>query len=127
MNDNEKKVQNQGEEHNKAGPSWGPTPWAECRHEIGNTDSGRFSGADMPQAMARCLGSCRYLLLFAVIVGIIFLVSGYYVVPQVIGTCWMIPMAMMAVMALFGILALRGMAMGHGFSGCCGAWPGRHA
>ncbi len=131
MNDNEKQAQPQGEEHNAGGPCWGPAQWAAWRPAIGNTASDRFSGAEMPHAMTRCFSGCRYFLLFAAIVGIIFVVLGYYLVPEVIGTCWMIPAAMMAVMmvamALFGVLAMRRMAMSNGFSGCCGASHRRHA
>ncbi len=127
MNENEKKVQNQGEEHNQAGPTWGPAQWAECRHDVGNTDSGHGSDAQMPHMMAGCFGGCRYLLLLAVIVGIIFLTLGHYWVWPTIGICWMMPAMMMAAMALFGAFALRRMAMGHGFSGCCGASHRRHA
>ncbi len=127
MNENEKKVQNQGEEHNKAGPTWGPAQWTECRPGIGHTASGHFSSAEMPHAMGGCFGGCRYFLLLAVIVGIIFLTLGHYWVWPTIGICWMMPAVMMAAMALFGVLAMRRMGMGHGFSGCCGASHRRHA
>ncbi len=131
MNDNDKKVQNQGDQHSQGGPCWGPAPWAACRPDISSTDSGRYSGAEMPHAMAGCFSGCRYFLLFAAIVGIIFLILGYYLVPEVIGTWWMIPAAMMAVMmaamALFAVLAMRRTAMSNGFSRCCGASPRRHA
>ncbi len=131
MNDNEKKVQNQNEEHNPGGSCCGPAPWAGWRPGIGNIDSGHLGSGDMPPMMARCFSGCRYFLLFAAILGIIFVVLGYYLVPEVIGTCWLIPMAMMAVMVaamvLFAVVAMRRMAMGNGFSGCCGTSPRRHA
>jgi uncharacterized metal-binding protein len=52
MNDNEKKVQNQGEEHDRAGACCRPAPWAACRPDTGSTDSGCFSAAEMSHAMA---------------------------------------------------------------------------
>jgi hypothetical protein len=127
MNDNEKEVQNQGQEHNPGGPCCGPAPWAGWCPGIDNSDSGHLGSGDMPHMMARCFSGCRYFLLFAAILGIIFVVLGYYLAPGVVGICWMIPVAMMAVMALFGILAMRHMTMSNGFSGCCGTSPRRHA
>lgn len=127
MNDSEKKVQNQGEEYNQGGPCWGPAQRAGCCPDIGNADSGRFSGAEMPHAMARCFSSCRYFLLFPAILGIIFLILGYYLSPEVIRAWWMIGAGMVAGMALLGVLAMWRMATSHGFSGCCGASPRRNA
>ena len=131
MNDNEKKVQNQGEERNPGGAGCGPARWAACCPDSGSTDSGHLGNAEMPHVMTRCFSSCRYLLLLAALVGIIFLILSYYLVPEVIGACWMIPAVMMAVMmmamAVFAVLAMRRMAMSNGFSACCGSSPRRHS
>ncbi len=126
MSDGEEKVRNQGQESNKGGPCCGPEQRAECCPDIGNADSSRFNGAEMPHAMAKCGNYCRYFLLFPAILGIIFLVLGYYLSPEVIRALWMIGAGMVAGMALLGVLAARRMATGNGFSGCCGAWPGRN-
>ncbi len=125
MNDNEKKVQNQGQEPNPAGPCCGPAQWTTCGPDTGTTASDRFSGADMSRVMTRCFSGCRYFLLIAAIVGIVLVILGYYLAPEVLRAFWMIAAAMMAAMALFGVYVMRRMAAGHNCAGCCGPRPGR--
>ena len=126
MNDDEKRRRNQGAAPNRGGPCWGPGAWAECCPGMGNANSSSCNGMEMPRAMARCFRSCRYFLLFPVILGIIFLVYGYYLSPEASRALWMMGAGMVAAMALFGVLVARRMTAESGFSGCRGTRPRRN-
>ncbi|MFC1765828.1 hypothetical protein ACFL6U_27595 [Planctomycetota bacterium] len=125
MNNSEKESQNQDQEKNQGKPWWESERWVNCCQGIGNVDSNCCSDTEMQQAMGNCFSCCRYLLLFPVILGIIFLLLGYYLNSEIIRVLWMISAGVVAGMGLFGALAMRRFAAGNSFSGCCGAWPRR--
>ncbi|MFC1765497.1 hypothetical protein ACFL6U_25925 [Planctomycetota bacterium] len=126
MNDSEKKSsQNQDHEPNQGRPGRGPEQWANCCHGIGKTDSGIHSDIDMQHAMAKCFSCCRYFLLVPIVLGISFLLFGYYLSPDVIRSLWMIGAGVAVGMGLIGALVMRRFATGSSFFGCCGAWPKR--
>ncbi|MFC1764892.1 hypothetical protein ACFL6U_22830 [Planctomycetota bacterium] len=122
MNNSEKKSQNQDQEHNQEKSCWGPEQWANCCQGFDDTDSGIHSDTDMQHSMAKCFSCCRYFLLAPIILGITFLLFGYYLNPEVIRALWMIGAGMAVGMGLFGALAMRRFTAGNSFSGCCGTW-----
>ncbi|MFC1765272.1 hypothetical protein ACFL6U_24770 [Planctomycetota bacterium] len=115
----------QDQEYSQARPCWGPEQWANCCQGFGSTDSDIHSDTDMQQAMAKCFSCCRYFILVPIILGITFLLFGYYLSPDVIRALWMIGAGMAVGMGLFGALAMRRFATGSSFSGCCGTWSKR--
>ncbi len=132
MNDSKTEIRNHDHAYGPAGPCCGQQPWAAYRRGMGNADSGRFGGMEMPHMMAGCLHHCWYFLLLAVILGGILLALGCYLGPVPIRACWMVGapmmvmMAMMAVMGLLAVLVMWRMAAGHGWAGCRGPRPGRN-
>lgn len=120
------KKKNDSEEHRRERPYWGPEQWAYCCRGAGDPESRPFVGEEMHNPMARCFSCCRHFLLFPVIMGITFLVLGYYLSPEIIRTMWMIGAGMAAGMALLAAFALGRMAKGNDFFGCCGPWPRRN-
>lgn len=102
-----------------------PGPWANCCSGMGNTDSNGRSDTDMQQAMGRCFSCCRYFLLFPVILGIGFLLLGWYLSPEAVRALWMVGAGLIACMGLFCAVAMRRFLARGAFSGCCEPWFGQ--
>jgi hypothetical protein len=116
--------QNQGKEHKNESPCWGPEQWAQCCSGISSAEDA-CSGSKAWPDMTKCFGFCHYFLLLPVVLGISFLVLGYYLGPEVIRLFWMIGAGMVVGMGLLAALAMRRFTTGSGFSGCCGTWAER--
>ena len=125
MNNSENKSENTDREQNQTKSCWGPEHWANCCQCFGRKDPDFDSDTDMQHTMAKCFSCCRYFLLIPIILGITFLLFGYYLNPEVIRALWMIGAGMAVAMGMLGALAMRRFASGSSFPGCCGTWSRR--